>query len=258
MGAILSIQNLYINYGAVEALKDVSIELPEGEIVAVLGANGAGKTTLLKSISRLLPVKSGSISLRGEDLGHYLPHQLACLGIAHVPEGRKVFATLTVDENLKLGAYGVRSVVDAATTAKAKEWIFQLFPVLKERRNQLAGTLSGGEQQMLAISRGLIAKPKILLLDEPSLGLAPILVQGIFQVIRRIHAEEKVSIMLVEQNISKALNVASYGYILETGKVAVEGFSQDLRADERVKAAYLGGSRLRKDQRQAPTITGSA
>jgi len=258
MSAILSIEDLRISYGAVEALKGVSIELPQGSIVAVLGANGAGKTTLLKAISRLLPIKSGQIKLRDEDLSKTLPHLLASMGVAHVPEGRKVFSTLTVEENLKLGAYGIRNLPQGAGVEKTKEWIFELFPVLKERRKQLAGTLSGGEQQMLAIGRGLISQPKILLLDEPSLGLAPILVQGIFSVIRRIHEEEKVSILLVEQNVRKALNVADYAYILETGRVAVQGRAADLRADERVKTAYLGGARIKMEKRDrgaaSPTV----
>jgi branched-chain amino acid transport system ATP-binding protein len=256
MNTILKIEDLRINYGAIEALKGVSIELPEGDIVAVLGANGAGKTTLLKSISRVLPIKSGSIKLRGEDLQKYLPYQLAGLGISHVPEGRRVFATLTVEENLRLGAYGVQHLIPAEEIARAKAWIFELFPILKHRQNQLAGTLSGGEQQMLAIGRGLISKPKILLLDEPSLGLAPILVQGIFQAIRRIHEEERVSILLIEQNVSKALNVAQYAYILETGKVAVHGPAVELKKDERVKTAYLGGARLKMKEKASASNFG--
>lgn len=244
MEVLLKVDNISVSYGAVEALKNVSLELGEGDIVTVLGANGAGKTTLLKSISRLQPFKNGSIYLKGKDLTKYLPHQLSALGISHVPEGRKVFATLTVEENLNLGAYGVRNLPQGKELAKSKEWIFQLFPILKERRKQLAGTLSGGEQQMLAIGRGLISKPQLLLLDEPSLGLAPIIVQEIFRVIRQIHKEEGVSILLVEQNARKALNVARYGYILETGKVAIQGEACDLKNDERVRAAYLGGAKV--------------
>ncbi len=242
--SILKIDNLSVSYGAVEALKNVSLELGEGDIITVLGANGAGKTTLLKSISRLQTFKSGSIYLKGRDLTKYMPHQLSALGISHVPEGRKVFATLTVEENLNLGAYGVRSLPQGKELTKTKEWIFQLFPILKQRRRQLAGTLSGGEQQMLAIGRGLISKPQLLLLDEPSLGLAPIIVQEIFRVIRQIHKDEGVSILLVEQNARKALNVARYGYILEIGKVAIQGEACDLKNDERVRAAYLGGARV--------------
>lgn len=227
-----------------EALKGVSLEIQEGDIVAVLGANGAGKTTLLKVISGLVPIKSGIVRLLGQDLSKYPPHHLASLGMAHIPEGRRVFATLTVEENLNIGTWGVRSKLSQRQTQETKEWIFTLFPILKKRRKQLAGTLSGGEQQMLAIGRGLISKPKILLLDEPSLGLAPILVQEIFRVIKQIHEEEKVSILLVEQNARKALSIANYGYILETGKIAIHGVAAELRENEHVKAAYLGGARL--------------
>lgn len=228
-----------------EALKGVSLEIQEGDVVAVLGANGAGKTTLLKVISGLVPIKSGTVRLMGKDLSKYPPHQLAAMGMAHVPEGRRVFATLTVEENLNIGTWGVRNHLRERQIQETKEWIFSLFPILKERRKQLAGTLSGGEQQMLAIGRGLISKPKILLLDEPSLGLAPILVQEIFRVIKQIHEEEKVSILLVEQNARKALSIANYGYILETGKIAIHGIAAELRENEHVKAAYLGGARLK-------------
>jgi branched-chain amino acid transport system ATP-binding protein len=244
MATVLAIKNLVVNYGAVEALKGVDVELGEHDIVAVLGANGAGKTTLLKSISRIQSIKRGSIALKGLDLATVPAFRLAGLGIAHVPEGRHVFATLTTEENLNLGAYGVRSMPAGKELERTKEWIFSLFPILKERRKQLAGTLSGGEQQMLAIGRGLISKPHVLLLDEPSLGLAPIIVQEIFRVIRQIHEEEGVSILLVEQNARKALAVARYGYILELGKVAIEGNACDLKNDERVRAAYLGGSKV--------------
>ncbi len=245
MATVLVIKNLVVNYGAVKALKGVDVELGEHDIVAVLGANGAGKTTLLKSISRIQPIKGGSITLtRDGTLPQYRHFRLAGLGIAHVPEGRHVFATLTTEENLNLGAYGVRSMPAGKELEKTKEWIFSLFPILKERRKQLAGTLSGGEQQMLAIGRGLISKPRVLLLDEPSLGLAPIIVQEIFRVIRQIHEEEGVSILLVEQNARKALGVARYGYILELGKIAIEGDACDLKNDERVRAAYLGGSKV--------------
>lgn len=233
-------------YGAVEALKGVSLETHTGDVVAVLGANGAGKTTLLKVISGLVPIKSGIVRLMGEDISKFPPHKLAGLGMAHIPEGRKVFATLTVDENLNLGAWGVRNQLSARQIQETKDWIFTLFPILKARRKQLAGTLSGGEQQMLAIGRGLISKPKILLLDEPSLGLAPILVQEIFRVIKQIHEEEKVSILLVEQNARKALSIANYGYILETGKIAIHSPAEELKENEHVKAAYLGGASLKQ------------
>jgi branched-chain amino acid transport system ATP-binding protein len=244
MAAVLQVETLCVSYGAVEALKGISLELDEGDIVAVLGANGAGKTTLLKSISRLLVPRSGTIRLRGTDINKFAPYQLIQQGIAHVPEGRKVFATLTVEENLRMGVFGVRTMAPGREYNKTREWIFRLFPRLLERRRQLAGTLSGGEQQMLAIGRGLISKPSLMLLDEPSLGLAPVIMQEIFRVIRQIHQEEKVSILLVEQNARKALAVARYGYILETGKIAIQGEACDLRNDERVKAAYLGGAKV--------------
>ncbi len=244
MNPLLSIQEAWVSYGAVEALKGISLVLNQGDIVAVLGANGAGKTTLLKAISGLIPLKKGTITLKGRDLNTILPYQRIQYGLSHVPEGRRVFSTLTVDENLNLGGYGVRMQPVGKELSKSKDWIFKLFPILKERQKQLAGTLSGGEQQMLAIGRGLICKPQILLMDEPSLGLAPIIVQEIFRVIRQIHEEEKVSILLVEQNARKALNIANYAYILENGKIPIQGKPADLKNDERVKAAYLGGNKI--------------
>ena len=235
-------------YGAVEALKGVSLKIREGDVVAVLGANGAGKTTLLKAISGLVPVKGGTIKLKGEDLSKYPAFSLAGLGVIHIPEGRRVFATLTVEENIDLGAWSIRNSASKAELKKSKGWIYELFPRLQERKKQLAGTLSGGEQQMLAISRGLVAKPAILLLDEPSLGLAPILVQDIFSAIKKIHDEEKVTILLVEQNARKALRLADYGYILETGKVVLHDTSAALKESEHVRAAYLGGRKLVQQQ----------
>ncbi len=225
-------------------MKGISLEIQEGNVVAVLGANGAGKTTLLKAISGLVPIKGGKISLRGEDLSRYLAYQLAGMGVIHIPEGRRVFATLSVEENLNLGSYSIRKTTSRQALQKSMDWVFELFPRLKERKRQLAGTLSGGEQQMLAIGRGLVARPKILLLDEPSLGLAPILVQEIFQVIRQIHAEQGVTILLVEQNARKALGIADYGYILETGKIAIQDTATALRENEQVRAAYLGGGHV--------------
>ncbi len=246
MTALLTIENLTVAYGAVEALKGISLEIQEGDVVAVLGANGAGKTTLLKAISGLVPIKSGSIKLKGEDLSKSPAHRLAEMGIMHVPEGRRVFATLTVEENLNLGSYSVRGKIPQAELQKTMDWVYTLFPILQKRRKQLAGTLSGGEQQMLSIGRGLVSQPKILLLDEPSLGLAPVLVLEIFHVIQKIHKEEGVTILLVEQNARKALNVANYGYILETGKIAVHDAAAALKENEHVRAAYLGGGRLQR------------
>ncbi len=213
-------------------------------MVAVLGANGAGKTTLLKAISGLVPIKGGKIRLKGEDLSQYLAYQLAGMGVVHIPEGRRVFSTLSVEENLNLGSYSIRRTTSRQELQKSMDWVFKLFPRLKERKKQLAGTLSGGEQQMLAIGRGLVARPKILLLDEPSLGLAPILVQEIFHVIRQIHEEEGVTILLVEQNARKALGIADYGYILEIGKIAIQDTAAALRNNEQVRAAYLGGGHV--------------
>jgi len=241
---LLAVENLTVAYGAVEALKGVSLEIREGEVVAVLGANGAGKTTLLKAISGLIPIKSGTIRLKGEDLSKHLAYRLAGMGVVHIPEGRKVFSTLSVAENLDIGSYGIRGQATAKELQQGLDWVYELFPRLKERRKQLAGTLSGGEQQMLAIGRGLVARPKVLLLDEPSLGLAPILVQEIFRVIRQIHEEERVTILLVEQNARKALGIADYGYILEIGRIAIEDTAAALRDNEQVRAAYLGGGRM--------------
>ncbi|MCC6957103.1 MAG: ABC transporter ATP-binding protein [Anaerolineales bacterium] len=246
MATLLSIENLVVAYGAVEALKGVSLEIQEGDVVAVLGANGAGKTTLLKAISGLVPIKEGVIKLKGEDLSKYPAFRLAEQGIMHIPEGRRVFSTLTVEENLDLGSWGIRKNRTPQELQKNKDWVFALFPILKDRRRQFAGTLSGGEQQMLAIGRGLVSQPKILLLDEPSLGLAPILVLEIFRVIRQIHEEEKVTILLVEQNARKALGLADYGYILETGKIVLHDAAAALKESEHVKAAYLGGGRFQR------------
>lgn len=249
MSTLLAIKNLTVAYGAVEALKGVAFEIQEGDVVAVLGANGAGKTTLLKAISGLVPIKTGSITLKGADLSQYPAFRLAGMGIMHIPEGRRVFATLSVEENLNLGAWSVRGKIAPQALQQNLDWVYELFPILRDRKKQLAGTLSGGEQQMLAIGRGLISRPRILLLDEPSLGLAPILVSEIFRVIQKIHEEEGVTILLVEQNARKALGIANYGYILETGRIALHDTAARLRENDHVKAAYLGGGRLqRKDQ----------
>jgi branched-chain amino acid transport system ATP-binding protein len=243
---LLSVENLTVAYGAVEALKGISLEIQEGNVVAVLGANGAGKTTLLKAISGLVPIKSGFIKLKGEDLSNYPAFRLAEMGIMHIPEGRRVFSTLSVEENLNLGSWSNRKKISSQELHKNMEWVYTLFPILKQRRKQLAGTLSGGEQQMLSIGRGLVSQPKILLLDEPSLGLAPVIVLEIFRVIKQIHEEEGVTILLVEQNARKALGIANYGYILETGNIVLHDSAASLNQNEHVKAAYLGGGRLQK------------
>lgn len=239
MNSVLSVRDLHIRYGSIEALKGVSLTVGEGEIVTVLGANGAGKSTLLNSICGLLPVHSGGISIGEESIEGLLAYQLVLKGVSQTPEGRKVFATLSVEENLNLGAYTRRR--DRRALRAAKERVFELFPILKSRRRQLAGTLSGGEQQMLAMGRALMSSPRILLLDEPSLGLAPILVQQIFDIIRDIN-EQGVSILLVEQNARKALRIAGRGYVLETGVIAAEGTATTLKADRRIQEAYLGGA----------------
>ncbi|MFN3346567.1 MAG: ABC transporter ATP-binding protein [Candidatus Bipolaricaulaceae bacterium] len=218
-------------------MKGVSLEVPAGQIVAVLGANGAGKSTLLKAISGLVRAKAGRILYDGRNLQELPAHQIARLGIVHIPEGRRVFATLTVEENLNLGAYGCPK----EEVQRAKDRVFQLFPILRERRRQLAGTLSGGEQQMLAIGRGLMRSPKLMLLDEPSLGLAPLLVEQVFATLVRIN-KDGVPILLVEQNARKSLEIANYAYILEVGKLTLSGPATELAQDERVREAYLGGA----------------
>ncbi len=239
---LLEINELSIRYGALEALKSASLYLEEGEIVTVLGANGAGKSTLLRAISCLLPPAAGEIRFVGKPLGRVAPYDAVQMGISHAPEGRKVFSTLTVQENLTLGAFSRRHRRDEVE--RARERVFGLFPVLEERRQQLAGTLSGGEQQMLAIGRALRSAPRLLLLDEPSLGLAPILVELIFSIILEIN-RQGVSILLVEQNARQALACARRGYVLETGRVTAQGSSADLLSDSRIQEAYLGGTALR-------------
>ena len=241
MATLLEIKDMCLDYGAVRALDGVSLTVGENEIVAVLGANGAGKTSLLKAISSLKKPSSGTILFEGQDLASIPAYTLAAHGIAHVPEGRHVFATLSVKENILLGKYGVRRAREKSKQADMEERVYNLFPILKERRKQLAGTLSGGEQQMLAIGRAIVSSPSLLLLDEPSLGLAPIIVQEIFALIKKIHDEEKVAILLVEQNARKALKAASRAYILELGRIVITGNSADLAVDPRIQAAYLGG-----------------
>ncbi|MDB9506440.1 ABC transporter ATP-binding protein [Microcystis aeruginosa] len=233
---MLEISDLSVNYGGIKALQQVSLRVETGEIVTLIGANGAGKTTTLKTISRILTAKTGRIIYQGQDITHLPPHEIVKRGIAHSPEGRRILARQTVLINLQLGAYtrsdrlGVKSDIEEQ---------LQLFPRLSERREQLAGTLSGGEQQMLAIARALMSRPKLLLLDEPSLGLAPQIVREIFSIIRKLN-ESGVTILLVEQNANLALETANRGYVLAAGRLTIAGKAGDLLKDERVKQAYLG------------------
>ena len=234
---MLEIRDLSVSYGGLAALRGVSLAIAEGQFIAIVGPNGAGKTTLFKAISGTVPPGGGTISFGDRDLLAVPPHERAHLGIAHVPEGRQVFAGLTVQENLEMGAYSSRG---QAEWQRNIERIFALFPVLAERRRQLAGTLSGGEQQMLAIGRGIASAPRLLLLDEPSMGLAPAVADLIFDRIAALHQEDKVTLILVEQRVAEALESCDYGYVLETGRVVLEGARRTLMADDRVRQAYLG------------------
>jgi branched-chain amino acid transport system ATP-binding protein len=238
---MLKIKNINTYYGKVHALKNVSLHLNKGEIVTLIGANGAGKTTLLNTLSAITPAASGEILLEGKGITGLAADRVVSLGLSQVPEGRQVFNPLSVEENLELGAYlRYRSRGQKGEIAADLERMFQMFPRLKERRRQAAGTLSGGEQQMLAIGRALMARPKLLLLDEPSMGLAPLVVQDIFKVIELLRSEEGTTILLVEQNARAALKVADRGYVLETGKVILEGIASDLLENKDVQRAYLG------------------
>ena len=234
---MLRIEGLNVHYGGIHALRDVSLHVPEEKVVTLVGANGAGKSTLLRAVSGLVPASGGSIRYLGRDIRGIPPHRIAREGIAMAPEGRRVFVNLSVYENLLMGAYGRED--DPRDIARDIDWIYDIFPRLKERRSQPAGTLSGGEQQMLALGRALMSRPKLLLLDEPSLGLAPLLIREVFRVITKIH-EEGTTILLIEQNAMAALHVADYGYVLETGSIVLEGTGKDLLDDRRVKEAYLG------------------
>ncbi len=234
--AMLSVNNLQVHYGMIQAIKDVSFEVNEGEVIALIGANGAGKTTILHTVSGLLQPTKGSIIFEGQDITKVPAHKIVSLGMAHVPEGRRVFAQLTVLENLKLGAYTRK---DKNEMEETLQMIYKRFPRLEERKNQVAGTLSGGEQQMLAMGRALMSHPKIILMDEPSMGLSPIFVEEVFKIIRDISAEG-VTVLLVEQNAKKALNIADRAYVLETGNIILQGDAKKLMNDESVKKAYLG------------------
>jgi branched-chain amino acid transport system ATP-binding protein len=234
--AMLEVKNVHTYYGQIHALKDVSLTVDKGEIVTLIGANGAGKSTLLKTTSGLLRPRQGSIRLNGEDLTHYPPHEIVAKGVVQVPEGRRVFGRLTVTENLEMGAF---ACTDQRLINENLERVFTLFPRLKERRKQVSGTLSGGEQQMLAMGRALMANPRVLLMDEPSMGLAPVLVDSIFETIRQLHAEGT-TILLVEQNARMALQVASRGYVLQSGAVVLSDSAENLRQNEMVRKAYLG------------------
>ena len=237
---MLSVKDLCVNYGGIKALKGISFEVEEGQICTLVGANGAGKSTALRAISGLTPVKSGSITFMGQDITGMDAQKVVSMGLIMVPEGRRVFDNLTVLENLKIGAY-LRK--DKAGIARDIEFVYSLFPRLKERSWQMAGTLSGGEQQMLAVGRALMAQPRLLMMDEPSLGLAPLVVKGIFEIINRLSREQHTTILLIEQNASAALKAADYGYVVETGLIIMEGRGQELLNDPRVQEAYLGKSK---------------
>ena len=235
---MLEIKNLTVNYGAITALRGISLQVAQGDIVTLIGGNGAGKTTTLRAISGLLRAQSGEVLYQGRNITNLPPHQMVKLGISQVPEGRMVFANLTVRENLMMGAY---LQTDREVIRTELEYVFGIFPRLAEREKQVAGTLSGGEQQMLAIGRALMSKPKFLMLDEPSLGIAPLLVKTIFAKIVEINRQQGISILLVEQNANLALEISRYGYVLETGRIILQDESAALRQSPQVKSAYLGG-----------------
>ena len=232
---MLKVENINVYYGKIHAIKDVSFEVKEGEIVSLIGANGAGKSTTLKTVSGLLRSKTGSVTFCGEDIGRTEAFKLVSKGLAHVPEGRRVFLQMTVEENLEMGAYTSKGDVSADLAE-----IYRRFPRLEERKHQVAGTLSGGEQQMLAMGRAMMSHPKLLILDEPSMGLAPILVQQIFDIIKELH-RQGTTILLVEQNAEMALSIADRAYVLESGRVVLTGTGEELAASDEIKKAYLGG-----------------
>lgn len=233
---MLEVKNLSVSYGAIEAVKDISFTVNAGEIVSLIGANGAGKTTTLHTITGLVPAKSGSVMYNGVDLLKTHNNKIVTLGMAHIPEGRHVFTRMGVEENLEMGAFSLK---DQSDLKKDLDMVYGLFPRLKERRNQKAGTLSGGEQQMLAMGRALMSHPKTILMDEPSMGLSPKLVKEIFSIIRKLH-EQGITILLVEQNAKMALSIADRAYVLETGRITMEGDAKELLNNEQVRKAYLG------------------
>ncbi len=234
--AMLEVKDLEVYYGVIQAIKGVSFHVDQGEVIALIGANGAGKTTILHTVTGLLAPKKGSVHFEGKDITKMPAHKIVSLGMAHVPEGRRVFAELSVYENLKMGAYTRKDKTEIEETL---EKVYTRFPRLKERRNQMAGTLSGGEQQMLAMGRALMSKPKIILMDEPSMGLSPILVNEIFDIIQEV-SQSGTTVLLVEQNAKKALSIADRAYVLETGNISIEGKAKDLLEDDAIKKAYLG------------------
>ncbi len=235
---LLELDNVHSYYGHIHALKGISLNVEDGEVVTLIGANGAGKSTTLRTISGLVRARQGKISLRDQEITHMEPHAIVAAGVGHVPEGRGIFPRLTVQENLEMGAYTVN---DSGEVKKRMDSVFHLFPRLEERVSQKGGTLSGGEQQMLATARGLMMRPRILLMDEPSMGLAPVLVEAIFDAIREMNEKEGTTILLVEQNALMALKYSSRAYVLETGNIVLSGTSQEIAANPDVKKAYLGG-----------------
>lgn len=235
--ALLEVKDLEVYYGMINALKGVSFEVNEGEVVALIGANGAGKTTILHTVTGLLSAKSGSIVYDGNDITKIAPHKIVTMGMAHVPEGRRVFQQLSVIENLKMGAYTRSNKKEIEETLKT---VYEHFPRLEERKNQVAGTLSGGEQQMLAMGRAMMSKPKLIVMDEPSMGLSPLLVKEVFKIIEAMHAAG-ITVLLVEQNAKMALSIADRAYVLETGNITLSGTGKELMTSEEIKKAYLGG-----------------